>query len=235
MSGDKIVEAVLRLLEIAVWPAFFGLLVWCFREEVKRAAARIIELGLTGAKFAPPSPPDQIPAKPTVSVSEGVGSAQGVGAATGVSSGAAVLVAAIKAKFSEDQLAPIVQELRHDPKIGSSPQDQVESLLYFSASLSVQLGHERNYRMIFGSQLQLLEMMNADVGVSKEAAKSTYDAARTAYSDVYRSITFEQWIGFLINAGLCNVAPNGNYVLTPYGRGFLRYIVDMHLPTNKPF
>jgi hypothetical protein len=51
----------------------------------------------------------------------------------------------------------------------------------------------------------------------------------------YRSYTFEQWIGFLQGTGLITIAPNGNYVLTTYGRGLLQYVLNEHLPTNKPF
>jgi uncharacterized protein (DUF952 family) len=240
MSNDEKVKALLELLKIVAWPAFLVWVVWYLRDEVKHAAARLIELGLTGAKFAPPAPPAQIAQSPTASVSEGVGSARGAGTATAVSSGvgsSALFIASAKAKFSEDQLQPIVQELRRglEGTFGSNPQDQAEGFVYFSAALHVQLMHERNYRMIFGSQLQLLEMMNADVGVPPAFAMNVYNTAKAAHPDIYRSITFEQWIAFLLGAGLCNVAPNGNYVLTPFGRGFLRYIVDMHLPTNKPF
>jgi hypothetical protein len=240
MSTDEKVKALLELLKIVAWPAFLAWLIWFLRDEVKHAAARITELGLTGAKFALSAPPEQIAQSPTASVSEGVGSARGVGTATAVSSGAgssALFIASAKAKFSEEQLQPAVQALRRDVEatFGSNPQHQVEGLIYFSASLNVQLIHERNYRMIFGSQLQLLEMMIADAGIPAAVAMNAYNMAKTAHPDIYRSITFEQWIGFLLRAGLCNVAPNGNYVLTPFGRGFLRYIVDMHLPTNKPF
>jgi hypothetical protein len=240
MSTDEKVKALLEFLKIAAWPAFLAWLIWFLRDEVKHAAARITELGLAGAKFALPSPPEQIAQPPTASVSEGVGSARGVGTATAVSSGAgssALFVASAKAKFSDDQLQPVVQAIRRDLEttFGSNPQDQVEGLIYFGASLNVQLIHERNYRMIFGSQLQLLEMMNADVGVPSAAVMNVYNTAKAAHPDIYRSITFEQWIGFLLNAGLCNVALNGNYVLTPFGRGFLRYILDLHLPTIKLF
>ena len=55
------------------------------------------------------------------------------------------------------------------------------------------------------------------------------------FPDAYRSYTFEQWITFLVGSGLATVGQD-NYVLTPYGRGLLRYIVDRQLqPNNKPF
>src|SRR5262249_46537463 len=99
----------------------------------------------------------------------------------------------------------------------------------------IQLAHEKSYRAIFGSQLQLMALMNVDIGVPPNIAKGVYDTAKTAYPEVYRSYTFEQWIGFLQKTGLIATAPNGNYVLTTYGRGLLNYILDQRLPVNKPF
>jgi hypothetical protein len=58
---------------------------------------------------------------------------------------------------------------------------------------------------------------------------------RRAYTPTFTDRTFEQWLGFLQHVALCTVAPNGNYILTPSGRAFLRYIIDMRLPVSKPF
>jgi len=57
------------------------------------------------------------------------------------------------------------------------------------------------------------------------------DLARLANTSAYR---FDQWIGFLINAGLL-VQSGGTYVLTNFGRGFLKYVVDKRLSVNKAF
>jgi hypothetical protein len=41
-------------------------------------------------------------------------------------------------------------------------------------------------------------------------------------------------MGFLTQSGLVALQ-DGNYILTPFGRGFLKYIVDRRLATNKPY
>jgi hypothetical protein len=76
--------------------------------------------------------------------------------------------------------------------------------------------------------------MNVDHGVPQDVARQTYEAAKSTYPEVYRHFPFEHWIGFLQNGGLITVAPSGNYVLTPYGRGFLKYILDRRLSVTKP-
>jgi hypothetical protein len=221
-------------------------------DEIKRAAARVTELSLTGAKFAPL---DQIPTPP---LSGGVSAAASdhsiraesgtlvvTGSETAVArkspssdaSSTALFIANLKASISEDQLEPSVQAIRRDLTniIGPDLKNQFEALLYYSALCNVALTHERNYNAIFGSQLQLLAQMNVTLGVPPSVARQIYDAAKSANPEVYRAFPFEQWLAFLQRGGLITDAPNGNYVLTSYGRGFLRYILDRHLSVNKPF
>jgi hypothetical protein len=103
-----------------------------------------------------------------------------------------------------------------------------------AASLSVQLAHEKNYNAIFGSQLNLLAQANGAGGITPAFANALYEQAKAANPQLYTTYRFDQWIGFLINAGLL-VQSNGAYVLTNFGRGFLKYIVDRQLPVNKLF
>jgi hypothetical protein len=63
VSPDDIIKAFIEILKIVAWPALLLWLVWYLRDEVKRVATRITELGLTGAKFAPP-PPEQVSSRP---------------------------------------------------------------------------------------------------------------------------------------------------------------------------
>jgi predicted transcriptional regulator len=52
--------------------------------------------------------------------------------------------------------------------------------------------------------------------------------------ELYKIITFEKWIAFLVSSGL-TVETSDGYQTTPYGRGFLKYVVDMHLITPKAY
>jgi hypothetical protein len=238
MSLDEKVKAFLEFLRIAAWPALIAWLVWYFRDEVKRVITRITKLGLTGAEFAPPA--EQVPTPPPKGVSAAAPSAQspsgGIAPASPQLGSVQQFIDRIKTGISADQLDPSVQAIRKDLTTLSADQAaQVEALTYSVASLNIQLAHERTYRAIFGSQLQLMALMNVDIGVPPDVAKSVYHTAKTAYPDFYRSYTFEQWIRFLQGTGLITIVPNGNYVLTAYGRGLLKYILDQHLPTNKPW
>ena len=240
--------AFVELVKALVWPLLLGGIVWYFRGEIKRGADRVTELGPAGAKFAPleqvPTSPVQgvsanptTPASPTTpatpSAPRPLAQTPNLPATTGVRD----FIESIRRFISDDQLNMAVLLVRSDliAKIGQNPQDQVEALIYALASMNIQLAHEKNYNLIFGSQVALLAQMNTDAGVPPAVARSSYDNAKSAFPDLYRTYSYEQWIGFLQGSGLCTIAPNGNYVLTPLGRGFLKYILDRHLPVNKPF
>src|SRR5262245_22436193 len=235
MSVDERIKVFLEFLKIVVWPALIAWLAWYFRDEVKRATTRITELGLTGAKFAPPV--EQVATPPPKGVSAAAPTAQPQSGDIAPATGSVQqFIDGMKRSISADQLDPSAQAVRKDLEILSGDQTaQLEALTYAVASLNIQLAHERNYRVIFGSQLQLMALMNVDVGVPPNVAKGVYDTAKAAYPEVYRSYIFDQWIGFLQDTGLITVAPNGNYVLSAYGRGLLKFILDQHLATNKPF
>jgi hypothetical protein len=237
-------DAFIKTLDIVVWPVAVIVIVaglaWYLRDPLKRVVNRMTKAGLSGLEFAPP-PSEQLPSPPK----EGVASAplQSSGGDRAEFTGVAPLqsgnrvrefIAGVKGWLS-DQVEPAAQKVRSelDQTFGTNPSDQVEGLIYVVASLNVQLTHERHYNLIYGSQLRLMEQM-VGVGVSRDGAQKIYEEAKAMFPDVYRNSTFEQWITFLVGSGLVTVG-QGNYLLTPYGRGFLKYIVDRRLSPNKPF
>jgi hypothetical protein len=156
LSLAEWVEALTEILKILAWPAIVVWLVWYLRDEVKRAAGRIIELGLTGAKFAVP-PPEQTPAPPK----EGVLPTSGPQPETQPEGSNRVqqYIANIRGALS-DGLDWAVQGIRADlQRFSSNPAEQIETLVYTVASLNLQIAHERNYSAIYGSQLRLLAQM----------------------------------------------------------------------------
>jgi hypothetical protein len=144
-------------------------------------------------------------------------------------------IANIRGYLADEQVEPAAQMVRSqlDTTFGPTPADQVQGLVYAVTSLNIQLSHEKSYNVIFGSQLRLMAQMIA--GGSAEVARRIYEEAKSAFPEFYLNYTFEQWIGFLVGSGLCTAGEGGNYVLTPHGRGFLKYIVDRRLSPNKIF
>jgi hypothetical protein len=224
-------DAFIKILDIVKWPVAVVLIIaglaGYLRDVIKRVANRTTKAGLSGIEFAPP-PSEQLPSPPK----------EGVAATSPLKSTGRdrvrEFIAGVKGWLPE-QLEPAAQRVRAelDQTFGTNPSDQVEGLVYVVASLNVQLTHERHFIAIYGSQLRLMEQMIGG-GVSVDVARKFYEEAKAMFPDAYRSYTFEQWITFLVGSGLVTVG-QGNYVLTPHGRGFLKYIVDRQLSPNKPF
>jgi hypothetical protein len=263
VSADQIVKDITEIVKILAWPAVVAVIFLYLRKEIKSLAPRITKASWTGFEVAPPN--QIPPPPPSGGFSTVSGGSSLIADATVLKRGSeteaqtspssdspAPFIAKIKETISEDQLDGPVKALRDDltKNVGPDPKNQVEALTYFSAALNVALAHERNYNAIFGSQLRLLEQMIPGPGVPPSVARQIYDAAKAAFPDLYRGYTFDQWIGFLQNGGLITVGAHadiekatslidlgtvGNYVLTVYGRGFLKYILDRRLAVNKAF
>jgi hypothetical protein len=219
--------AIVSLITGLAWPAVVAVGGWHYRNELKTALRRITEVGLSGAKFGAP-PEQQIPSSPSTVAEQELPAPKSDVAAPKFD--LRTYIEQIKSFISADQLDPVLQNIRHFLTIIPNPSDQVEALTYLAASLSVQLAHERNYNFIFGSQLNLLGQANV-APVTPEVANAIYEQAKAA-NPVYGTYTFDQWIGFLINAGLLTHDVKG-YALTNLGRGFLKYLVDMRKPLFK--
>jgi hypothetical protein len=194
----------------------------------------VTEVGLTGTKFEPPSPPEQqIPSPPSAVTAQELPAPKPDVPAP--KSGVQAYIAQIKSFISADQLDPWLLKLKTELATAGTTTDQFALLLYLTASLTVQLSHKRNYNGIFGSQLNLLAQINGAGGITPAMANTLYEQAKAAYPQLYTKYRFDQWIGFLIGAGFLTQSTDGAYVLTNFGRGFLKYIIDRQPPINKPF
>ncbi len=86
----------------------------------------------------------------------------------------------------------------------------------------------------FGIPPRLCFLQSAKVALAPALARQLYERAKQTNQTLYATYTFEQWIGFLMQSGLLAMDATGNYVLTNYGRGFLKYIVDRQLTMFRP-
>jgi hypothetical protein len=116
---------------------------------------------------------------------------------------------------------------------GIGPGQREELLLELLAGALTRETWERVYLLIFGSQIRLLQSLNqAPTGLPEHDARAIYQTAVTQQAELYQEVPFESWTAFVETAGL--VSRNGdNYVLTPYGRGFLKYLVAQGLTFER--
>jgi hypothetical protein len=80
------------------------------------------------------------------------------------------------------------------------------------------------YSSIWGSQIQILKLMNSQNGVPIEVIKPFYDLASNNYPVVFTNYPFEKYMDFLAVHGLI-LKKNDLSFITEYGREFLAFLV----------
>jgi hypothetical protein len=148
------------------------------------------------------------------------------------------MVPAIHAMPSSSALyGPFEDPIRKDFEPLNLPRDLERAwLCRFIATARVERLHEMNYRLIFGSQIQLMLLARSAAPPDEPRARRLYDAAAADSPNIYSDFTFENWIGFPINAGLLYLHRNGTPAVvktTPAGEDFLVYLVRNGLTTTK--
>ena len=104
--------------------------------------------------------------------------------------------------------------------------DDREKALVKSLALSqAAFVFERIHNSLWASQFALLTYVNEHpTGASEQDVQRFYDAAKSAYPDVYEHYPRSSWFGFLQSYLL--VTPAGeNFVISIRGRAFLQFIV----------
>jgi len=98
--------------------------------------------------------------------------------------------------------------------------------------------YERLYRLIFGSQIRLLDYMNSRPGstnvVELKPFHEEHLGQMRALNPQY-TYDLNAYLAFLQSSWLIATADGIQYALTDFGRGFLHYLIDGALPRWKPY
>jgi hypothetical protein len=102
----------------------------------------------------------------------------------------------------------------------------------------VMAGHESIYRLILGSQLELLLAANSGVPPDLARAHEIFNNAKATFPSIYTNFAFEGWLHWVTSTtGLMSLQSFGaQQVLrtTPLGKDFLHYLVASGLTSPKP-
>jgi len=97
----------------------------------------------------------------------------------------------------------------------------------------IALSFEVTYRLIWGSQLNLLDYLNSQIdGQPTEALRPFYVLASSQYPEWYGGYSFEQWLGFLRDQLLIR-EDAARIRITVRGREFLTHLTRMGYMRNK--
>ena len=98
-----------------------------------------------------------------------------------------------------------------------------EILVRHLAATQLMVRCERTHRLIFGSQILALHMMNG-TRQTESALTTVYENARAKEPQFYGSYPFGDWMGFLMKETLVLKAETGEYAITVYGQTYLGYV-----------
>jgi hypothetical protein len=96
---------------------------------------------------------------------------------------------------------------------------------------------EKTFRLIFSTQLEVLRILN-ESPAGADADKlvpffARHLALREAHGVKPATISFSDYMGFLIKSGLVSLDPNGTYQITPLGKSFRQWMIDENLSSNE--
>ena len=207
-------QSIVALIGALAWPVLIGWALWYFRADIRALFPRIRQFGMSGVSV------DPLPQQPQAVTPPEAPSSQGI------------FSEFIASEILKPATETIVQTI--PSSVPNTDAARRDFFLHAAATLNVLLAFERTYRAIFGSQIALLKTINEQMSLSVNNARILYDSTARSFPEPYTQaeITFDKWLGFLIGTGL--VTREGDKLqLTPFGRGFLRYMVEYRLSENK--
>jgi hypothetical protein len=126
-----------------------------------------------------------------------------------------------------------------DSTSGISAEVKTALLIRAVAVARMERAHESNYRMILGSQLDLLLEANSTNPPNVSRAREIYERTKSAFPSAYVTFPFEVWLNWPLSVKLLTriPAPDGNDLLriTSEGQDFLHYLVTNGLTRAKAF
>lgn len=211
------IDDLLRLIARLAWPGFAVFFTWRFRAAISEAipllAGRVTEVGPSGLELSPVN--EQRDAPPENPAQD----------------------AAVEPQVVQEPVSPFLAGLQAAMRISADtiPEaDRTERLIRALVVARLELGHERVYRNIFGSQIRALIMLRSRKIASEMDARTFFQTETASMQEFYFGYGFDGWIHFLLNQNLIQRIDDG-FTITSFGEDFVSYIDRISLPTNKPF
>lgn len=126
------------------------------------------------------------------------------------------------------------QKEQHDKVVLSKKEaknlaDMLDNNKKTESTLKAQLHFERTYRLIFDSQLHILNIILVSGSLSKTVAQAIH--RRTLFSNSY---PFKDYINFLMSAQLIHYEhKSDSYILTELGLYFIKYLENNSIAIRK--
>jgi hypothetical protein len=139
-------------------------------------------------------------------------------------------------------ISPVILEqqnrIRADLKklgLTCSKDETIEILVRLLAINQISYAIERMYRLIFGSQIRILKLLNVYSPTRVIDIKLIYEEAKAESPKVFEVYSFEAYLNFLTSSNLIGTSDAQSYSISPFGKAFLQWMVMEGLPENKRF
>jgi hypothetical protein len=133
----------------------------------------------------------------------------------------------------QNKITRIAEDLTSLGLTNANP-ETIQLLVRHLAVTQILLNFEFTYRIIFGSQISALKILNVTGSRARSYVEDLYSAAKEKYSTFYGTYSFADWLRFLVERNLVEVDENQAQVsITDQGRDLLTWIVLASVDDNK--
>lgn len=135
-------------------------------------------------------------------------------------------------------MSPVVQDqikaIRNDlENLHLSTGDTIDILIGQLAVAQLLRFAESIYRLIFGSQIAVLNELNQHGPAPKEKLMEHYQAAKAQFPQSYERYPEAQYLAFLEDTKLITQAAGGDYAITVVGKEFLSWMAGQGITPLK--
>ena len=203
--------AIIELITGLAWPTVVAAPAVYFRDEIRNLLRRVSKIGLDGAEFGTSMGQLSAPISRDIDF-------QNL-AALGFDG--TPVIETVERKLL--QQVSLVQEDKRIPFLSR-----------LLAQAQIELFFERTDAFIYGSQIDLLRLIQSAGGrISVSDAEAFFQEAKSKTGSYYDRAEFPDWFSFLMRSELA-LQDHKTIELTPVGREFISYLNSRGLP-NKAF
>lgn len=210
LQGGKIVADV---LSAAAWPIAAAWIATRFKEPISRAIDR-------ARKFSAMGIDADLPIAQAEAVADAIPES-------------VVPARTVPAEPPYDPLLTPMDEdyLKRANTEDLSPEQRMKWLARIASLNFEAWRHENHYRVIFGSQVGFLKVLNHQGPQDESAAKRWYEFGGLKTE----AFQFDGWLQFLLTSHDIVRRDDGKFAITEAGRRFLVWLTSNSIPDNKPY
>lgn len=202
-----------EIVKAIAWPTVVLIVLFVFRDSLKKLLERATEVGPGGIKAAPPKQEigKDLPLVTPASADD------------------------LLKEFDNKLLVEsekIITDFLSSSHLEGAEREKV--LVRNLAGLAITQRFERIWFWIWGSQLKALNALNSikPNGLPIEGLREFYESGKSTTPEFYTNYSFEQWLAFLKTWTLAR-EDGGIIRITVAGEEFLKFLVQTALTTNK--